>query len=78
MSARAQIASIFLLLTLLVLGGCSGGGEKEETGSVDRLTTQVADEAVQNIREPMERAKQVQAIQDAHMKAVEKAVQEGQ
>ncbi len=69
---------LFLLVALSCLPlGCSSDRE-EKASEVDRLTDQVAREAVEKIREPMEKARQVQAIQDAHMKAVDKAVQEAQ
>lgn len=64
-----------LLLLSLTLVSCSGDDEEQKTGAVDQLTDRVAQEAVQNIREPMERAKQVQAIQEAHIKAINEAVE---
>jgi hypothetical protein len=69
---------IVLSIAAIGLGACSGDGDKEEAGAVDRLTSRVAHDAVQNIRQPMEQTRQqMQDIQDAHMKAVENALQEG-
>ncbi len=65
---------MFMLL-ILVLSSCSGDTDEQKTGAIDQLTDRVAQEAVQNIREPIERAKQVQAIQDAHTKAINEAVE---
>ncbi len=64
-----------LLLLGLILTSCSEDKEKQKSGPIDQLTDRVAQEAVQNIREPIERAKQVQAIQEAHTRAINEAVE---
>ena len=64
-----------LLLAALILTGCSGDDEEQQSGAIDQLTDKVAQKAVQNIREPIERAKQAQAIQEAHTKAINEAVE---
>jgi PBP1b-binding outer membrane lipoprotein LpoB len=67
---------IFLcLLPAVMLNGCSGDEDKKP-GVLQEMTDKVAGEAVQNIRQPIERAKQVQAMQDAHTKAVHEAIEE--
>ncbi len=76
-----KVTSLFLCLLLLsLLHGCSGSEEqqKEEGGAVEQMTATVAREAVENIRLPMEKAKQVQALQDAHTRAMEEAVESSQ
>ena len=67
---------IFLCLLLAVmLNGCSGDEDKKP-GALQEMTDKVAGDAVENIRQPIERAKQVQAIQDAHTRAVNEAIEE--
>ena len=66
----APLAPFYLLLAGM-LSGCSSDRENKEPGAIQEMTDKVAQEEVQNIRQPIEQAKQVQAIQDAHTKAVE-------
>lgn len=70
MATYLKSASLSLLLAGM-LSSCSGDRENKEPGGLQQMTDKVAQEAVQNIRQPIEQAKQVQAIQDAHTKAVE-------
>ena len=67
--------AFFFLLPATILYGCSGEQEKKETGAIKKMTDKAAEEAVQNIRQPIERAEQVQAIQDAHLRAIKEAVE---
>ena len=69
-------SAFFCLLLTAFLAGCSGDQEKKETGAIEKMTDKAAQQAVQNIREPIERAEQVQAIQDAHLKAINEAIEE--
>ncbi len=62
------------LLVAAILTGCSKD-EDRDSGVVEEMTDKVALEAVQSIRQPIDRAKQVQAIQDAHIRAVNEAVE---
>jgi len=74
MTRYSQFIFLCLLLAALMTS-CSGDNEDREAGTVDQLTDRVAEKAVQNIRQPMEQAKQqVQAIQEAHMQSVNEAV----
>ena len=70
MATFLKSASLYLLLAGM-LSGCSSDRENKEPEAIQEMTDKVAQEAVQNIRQPIEQAKQVQAIQDAHTKAVE-------
>jgi PBP1b-binding outer membrane lipoprotein LpoB len=63
------------LLSAVILNGCSGDEDKKP-GALQEMTDKVAGEAVENIRQPIERAQQVQAIQGAHTRAVNEAVEE--
>ncbi|MEA2114514.1 MAG: hypothetical protein U9P36_03900 [Thermodesulfobacteriota bacterium] len=63
------------LLLVIILVGCSGDQEKKEPGTIEKMTDKAAEEAVQNIRQPIERARQVQAIQDAHVRAINEAIE---
>jgi len=68
--------SAFLCLLLIsLICGCSGNEEQKEPGAVEQMTDKVAQKAVQNIRQPIEQAKQVQAIQGAHTRAVNEAIE---
>ena len=70
------LRSAFLCLLLATLfSGCSGDQEKKEPGAIKKMTNKAAEEAVQNIRQPIEWAEQVQAIQDAHGRAINEAVE---
>ena len=68
-------SAFFFLLLATILYGCSGDEEKKEVGAIEKMTDKAAEEAVQNIRQPIERAKQVQAIQDAHVRAINEAIE---
>jgi hypothetical protein len=72
------IAVLALLLLCGLLGACSKSDEQKEQGAIDKMTDKVARDAVQNIREPIERAKQIQAIENAHAKAINDAVKHSQ
>ncbi len=74
MAKYFKSASLCLLLISLVCG-CSGNEEQKEPGAIEQMTDKVAQETVQNIRQPIEQAKQVQAIQDAHTRAVNEAIE---
>ena len=65
----------FGLLLATIFCGCSGDQENKEPGAIKKMTDKAAEEAVQNIRQPIERAEQVQAIQDAHVRAINEAVE---
>lgn len=69
-----RLASFCLLLSI-ILCGCSGDQEKKEPGAIEKMTDKAAEEAVQNIRQPIERAEQVQGILDAHVRAIDEAVE---
>lgn len=76
MGRTKYLRSVFFgLLPATILSGCSGDQEKKEPGAIEKMTDKAAEEAVQNIHQPIERAKQVQAIQDAHVRAVKEAVE---
>ena len=76
MARTRYLRSAFLCLLLAgILSGCSGDQEKKEPGAIKKMTDKAAEEAVQNIREPIERAEQVQAIQDAHVRAINEAIE---
>jgi hypothetical protein len=68
-------SAYFCLLPATILSGCSGDQEKKEAGAIEKMTDKAAEQAVQNIRQPIERAEQVQAIQDAHTKAINEAIE---
>ena len=68
-------SAFFFLLLATILYGCSGEQEKKEPSAIKKMTDKAAEEAVQNIRQPIERAKQVQAIQDAHVRAINEAIE---
>ena len=68
-------SAFFFLLLATILSGCSGDQEKKEPGAIEKMTDKAAEDAVQNIRQPIERAKQVQAIQDAHVRAINEAIE---
>lgn len=74
MAKYFKSASLCLLLISLICG-CSGNEEQKEPGAVEQMTDKVAQKAVQNIRQPIEQAKQVQAIQGAHTRAVNEAIE---
>ncbi len=64
-----------LLAMVVMLAGCSGDRKEKKQGALDHLTDKVAQEAVQDIRKPMEEsANRIKSIQEAHMKAVDEAV----
>jgi PBP1b-binding outer membrane lipoprotein LpoB len=65
----------FCLLLATILSGCSGDQEKKEAGTIEKMTDKAAEQAVQNIRQPIERAEQVQAIQEAHTRAINEAIE---
>ena len=67
----------FGLLLATILWGCSGDQEQKEVGAIKQMTDKAAEEAVQNIRKPIERAEQVQAVQDAHVRAINESVENG-
>ncbi len=76
MGRTKYLRSAFLCLLLAtIFSGCSGDQEKKEPGAIEKMTDKAAEEAVQNIRQPIERAKQVQAIQDAHVRAINEAIE---
>ncbi len=68
-------SAFFCLLLATILSGCSGDQEKKEAGTIKKMTDKAAEQAVQNIRQPIERAEQVQAIQDAHTRAINEAIE---
>jgi len=74
MTKYFKSASLCLLL-VGILAGCSGDSEDKEPGAIEQMTDKAAREAVQNIRQPMEQARQVQAMQDAHTRAVNEAAE---
>ena len=74
MALYLKSAPLCLLLAGMLLG-CSGNEEQKEPGAIEKMTDKAAEEAVQNIRQPMERAKQVQAIQDARVRAINEAIE---
>jgi FixJ family two-component response regulator len=63
-----------LLVTPIVLGGCSG--EKEEAGVVEQASDKVAKKAVDYINKPLDKAKQSQAVQNAQSQKMDDMVQE--
>jgi len=66
----------FLLccLAAVIFSSCSNDTEDKAPGPVQRMTDKVAEQAVQSIQQPLDQAKQAQAIINAHNDAVEKAV----
>ena len=74
MAKCLKSASLYLLLAGMLFA-CSGDRENKEPGAIEQMTDKVAQEAVQNIRQPIEQAKQVQAIQGAHTRAVNEAIE---
>ena len=76
MANAKYLRSVFFFLLLAgILCGCSGEQEKKEPSAIKKMTDKAAEEAVQNIRQPIERAKQVQAIQDARVRAINEAIE---
>jgi len=71
------ICFLFGLLILAVLcSGCSDDSEKNTSGRVDQMTDKIAHKAVQNIRQPLEKARQAQDVANAHIKAVDEAIEQ--
>ncbi len=74
MAKTTIISASLCLLLIALLAGCSGDQEKKEAGAIEKMTDKAAQQAVRNIRQPIEQAGQVQAIQDAHVRAINEAI----
>ena len=69
-------AACFLLLSasLALLTGCSN--DKEEKGVVEQASDKVAAKAVEHIQKPIDKAKNIQAIQDAQSRKMKGIIEE--
>lgn len=63
-----------LLVTPIVLGGCSG--EKEEAGVVEQASDKVAGKAAEYLNKPLDAAKKSQAAQNAQNQKLDDTLQE--
>lgn len=70
-----------LILAPLLFTACSNekaaDNDQEETGAIDRLTTEAADTAVKKIRTPLDKARATQNLGEDRTKAIDQAT-EGQ
>ena len=55
---------LVLLISSLMLLGCSQDQEEKQESSIDRATKEVADRAVQQIKTPLEKAEAVREIEE--------------
>ena len=55
---------LVLLISSLMLLGCSQDQEEKQESSIDRATEEVADRAVQQIKTPLEKAEAVREIEE--------------
>jgi hypothetical protein len=58
----------------VLCAGCSG--DSDEPGRTEKFTEETAHKAVQHIRQPIEKAQQVQDIVNVHTKEMDKAIQQ--
>ena len=65
-----------ILLLAGVCPGCSSEPEKDKSGPAEQLTDKIAHKAEQKIRQPLERAQQALNIENAHIKAVDEAIEQ--
>ena len=69
-----MIRIILCIVLLLCLGACSGSDEKgEEKGAIKQKTDQIAAEAVDYIKVPIEQAKDAANDLEAHARTIQDA-----
>jgi len=56
--------------------GCSGDKEQEPSGAVRQMTDNMADKAVQEIRQPLEKAQHARDVANAHLNAVDEGLRQ--
>jgi len=66
--------SALVLSVSLLCSGCSSDTEKEQPTKIKQFTDHTAKQAVDHIRKPMDKARQAQALVNAHTRDIEQAV----
>lgn len=76
MKTKKWIAALgaLLLVTPLLLGGCSG--DKEEKGVVEQASDKVSGKAVEYLNKPLDAAKRSQDAQNAENQKLDDTLQE--
>ena len=69
--ARAAVIgfSIFIL-------ACSSGDEEQKKGAIEQMTDRAAEVAVEKIRSPIEKAKEVRKLEEGRAAEADKALEE--
>ncbi len=66
-----------LICTALSMGGCSGtNGEEPEKSAIGKMTDQVADELVHNMRDPIDKARFVKNQEEERLNDGQNAVED--
>ena len=58
---------------LLLLTGCSADTDEKEPGAIKKMTDQVAEQGVNYMKTPIDKAKRAQELSESHNKAIEDA-----
>ena len=76
MKRNVVIIFCIFLLTGTMLIACSGDEEESEPGAIEKLTDETADEIVNSIKTPLNKAHSAKNTGEDRMKNIEDAVKE--
>jgi hypothetical protein len=76
MKRNVLIIFFILLLAGTMLFACAGGEEDSEPGAIEKLTDETADEIVDKIKTPINKARSAKKTSQDRMKNMDDAVNE--
>ncbi len=73
---QKNILYVAMLFITFSLHACGGDNKEEKQSSINKLTSETAQKAVQQIQDPMDQARAIQVLADEHVKQTSKDVEE--